>query len=899
MKNIMLKKLLVLLAAVPFAAQAYEGPTMGWSSWNSFSVWISENIIKGQADAMVETGLADAGYQYVNIDDGFQNGRTAAGKLKVNTSRFPRGLKVVADYIHSKGLKAGIYSDAGDLTCGSIGQGEQNCSNVGFYGHEQIDADFYFKECGFDFIKVDYCGGSHLALDEQEQYTRIYNALKATGCDFRYNLCRWAFPGTWAHDVSTSWRTTGDINASWGSVRSILAENLYLSPYCYGGCYNDMDMLEVGRGMTEEEDKTHFGMWCIMASPLLIGCDMSMIAPKTLELLKNPELIAINQDSLALQAYVVQHQGGTYVLTKDINQLYGCERAVALYNPTDNDVQMAVSLGELDLAGPASVRDVYEHKDMPVAEDGISVMVPAHGTRIYTVRASRRIERYLYEAETAYLSSYQEVRNNTIAGQESATYDGNGSCSGHMKVGWLGNRAENDLQWRNVYSLEGGEYQMTLCAAAKDARSIHVQVNGEDAGVVNVKTADWGTFASYKINVNLRKGENVIRLYNADSFMPDVDYMTLQPAGQSDATAKRMLADARQRLKTLSESSELTTALQKSIATLLASSGSETLSTTMRTSYLNRINTLLGTISDMMPALADYRWWMDVTERNMEVSVESAPLATLRGKVETAVKQLGNANTVATAEKAVSTLKSAIDVYLRAEGALPEPGKEFDMTFFLKDRDMSSASGWTGTAPTLRSGVGEHYQVTFDMYQLLTNMKPGVYTVRCNALYRTGDNDGGAAYRKGTEVIPAVLYANSESVPVKSLYSETWPEASGFNKVDALNGYPHSMYAAGIRFAEGCYENEVVLTLESKSSIKVGLKSDKQKGGSWCCFDNFRLTYHGLPSQEDGIGSVQADEVLQHGSSKAGSAIYDLSGRPVNNGQGKGVYIENGRKVMK
>ena len=317
-----------------------EPPTMGWSSWNTFSVNISEDIIKGQADAMVSQGLKDAGYLYINIDDGFQYGRTAQGKVRIHPQRFPRGLKVVSDYIHSKGLKAGIYSDAGDCTCGSISNGDTKNTNVGFYGYEQVDADFYFKELNFDFIKVDYCGGNHAGLNEQEQYTAIHDAIVATGKDVRYNLCRWAYPGTWCHDISTSWRTTGDIYDGWASVKGILAENLYLSAYCYDGCYNDMDMLEVGRSMTEEEDKTHFGMWCIMSSPLLIGCNMATIKERPLALLKNAELIALNQDPLGLQAYVVQHIGETYILAKDILSLHGTTRAVALYNPSDREEQI-------------------------------------------------------------------------------------------------------------------------------------------------------------------------------------------------------------------------------------------------------------------------------------------------------------------------------------------------------------------------------------------------------------------------------------------------------------------------------------------------------------------------------------------------------------------------------
>ena len=209
---------------------------------------------------------------------------------------------------------------------------------MGLYEHDQQDADFFFKELGFDFIKVDFCGGSyyhnedHLVLDEQERYTAIAQAIRNTGrTDVRMNACRWAYPGTWINDVAFSWRTTGDINCSWGSVKGIIKENLYLSAFCYDGHYNDMDMLEVGRWLTTEEDKTHFGLWCIMSSPLLIGCDMSNIDNTALTLLKNRELIALNQDPLHLQAYVCQRIDSVYVLVKDIEERFSTKRAFAVY----------------------------------------------------------------------------------------------------------------------------------------------------------------------------------------------------------------------------------------------------------------------------------------------------------------------------------------------------------------------------------------------------------------------------------------------------------------------------------------------------------------------------------------------------------------------------------------
>ena len=272
-------------------AGAYEPPTMGWSSWNTYRNLIHDTLIRQQADALVRLGLRDAGYDHVNIDDGAFDGRTPDGQLHPHTSRFPDGLEPVVDYIHSLGLKAGTYSDAGRNTCAHFWDHDKGGAGIGLYGHEEQDADYLFKKLGFDFIKVDFCGGDakqnteKLTLDEQERYTAIHRAILKTGRrDVRMNVCRWAYPGHWARNVATSWRISGDISNTWASVKRIVAENLFLSAYASEGHFNDMDMLEVGRGMTREEDRTHFGLWCIMSSPLLIGCDLTRIDSVTLGL---------------------------------------------------------------------------------------------------------------------------------------------------------------------------------------------------------------------------------------------------------------------------------------------------------------------------------------------------------------------------------------------------------------------------------------------------------------------------------------------------------------------------------------------------------------------------------------------------------------------------------------
>ncbi len=534
--------LAVLWWAASLSIQADEpvqarkgGPTMGWSSWNTYRVNINDALIRKQADAMVSKGLKDVGFDHINIDDGFFGGRnTTTGELIVHKTRFPNGLKSVADYIHSKGLKAGIYSDAGANTCGNYYNGDTQSVNVGFYNYDDHDANFYFIECGFDFVKVDFCGGDapqntqRLALDPQERYTAISEAIKRTGRDdVRMNVCRWNYPGTWVHDVAFSWRTTVDINDSWNSVKGILAENLYMSAYGYDGHFNDMDMLEVGRSLSTEEDKTHFGMWCIMNSPLLIGCDLSNIKSTTLSLLKNKELIALNQDTLYQQAYVVALTNGCHVLVKDVEVLGGKKRAFAIYNPNDEQKQATVAFSDLDLGGTVSLRDVFAKKDLGQFAEKYEVMVPAHGTRIYVAEAEERLERVRYEAETAYISDYQELKNNQT--EKTGIYEASSFCSAGFKAGWLGCSENNDLQWRNVYSNEGGEYKLTIAFISGENRNVTISVNGKKKETVSLNSGGWSTVGKKTVKITLEKGRNVIRLSNASNWMPDIDYMELHP----------------------------------------------------------------------------------------------------------------------------------------------------------------------------------------------------------------------------------------------------------------------------------------------------------------------------------------------------------------------------------
>lgn len=537
----MRKILFLLLLTVALGVKAYDPPTMGWSSWNTFALNINESTIKQTALAMKTKGYAKVGYIFCNIDDGYFGGRDADGNLLIHPTRFPNGLKPVVDYIHAQGLKAGIYSDGGEDTCGSYHGGDKDGVGVGLEGHDQQDCDFFFKDMCFDFIKIDFCGGVSYHnkdgknLDEKTRYTAIHKAIVNTGRDdVRMNICRWDYPGAWAKDIACSWRMHGDINCSWGSVKEIIEDNLYLSAYCREGHYNDMDMLEVGRGLSTEEDKTHFGMWCLMSSPLLIGCNINSINTTAANLLKNKELIAINQDSLGLQAYVVKRdlENNTYVLVKDVDEMNGLSRVVGLYNPNDAATEVSFDFSDVCLGGQIIMRDLFKKTNKSGTYEGTySEKIPAHGLRIYKLTAEERYEQTRFEAEAAYMQTYQEIK---WRGDTDARFEENAVCSGGVVCTWLGKTAKNDIVFENIWSKDGGEYTLKINCLSGESRKMYVSVNGATGKSVSVSNKGWDKLQTCSIKVTLQPGQNTIRLYNSSAYMPNIDCIVLEKKVETD-----------------------------------------------------------------------------------------------------------------------------------------------------------------------------------------------------------------------------------------------------------------------------------------------------------------------------------------------------------------------------
>ncbi len=377
-------------------------PLMGWASWNCFKTDINEEKLKAQADALVETGLAECGYTYLNIDDGFFGGRAENGQLLFHKERFPNGIKPVADYAHSRGLKAGIYSDGGDSTCAFYHGGEgESGRNVGLYRYEEQDLKMYFEDFGFDFIKIDWCGGIFVGLDDKEQYTKIRRIIddisERTGKNIVYNVCRWQFPGKWVAEIADSWRTSADIQPNFESVLKQIDAVKPLARYCSPGHVNDLDMLQLGNGLGLQEEKTHFAMWCMMSTPLVIGCDLTKISEDTLEILKNKELIEINQDIACLQAVQVQDVISDGIKKGEIwiKNLKGADskvKAVAVLNRSDDNLTGELDFKQLGFCGKIlSVRDLCCHKDL-IPEQKMNFSLRAHETIVFKAECSESFE---------------------------------------------------------------------------------------------------------------------------------------------------------------------------------------------------------------------------------------------------------------------------------------------------------------------------------------------------------------------------------------------------------------------------------------------------------------------------------------------------------------------------
>ncbi|MEV0199805.1 cellulose binding domain-containing protein [Nonomuraea sp. NPDC050691] len=370
-------------------------PPMGWNSWNTFGCDINETLIKQMADTIVSSGLRDLGYEYVVVDDcWFNPARDSAGNLQGNPSRFPSGMKALGDYLHARGLKFGIYQVPVDRTCAQYFGGYPGAT--GSQGHEVQDAR-QFAAWGVDYLKYDWCSPNGTIDDQVRTFAKMRDALAATGRPIVYSInpnsihAKTGPQRDWG-DVANMWRTTEDITNKWDTgqtngypmgIQNIVNVTIPLASYARPGAFNDPDMMEVGRGgMTDTEMRSHFALWAIMAAPLMAGNDLRAMSQATATILKNQNLIAINQDPLGLQARQVGNDGTRRVLAK---RLGNGDVAVALFNQGGTTTTVSTTASAIGLAGGSfTLRDAWTNA-VSTSAGTISATVPSHGTVVYRV----------------------------------------------------------------------------------------------------------------------------------------------------------------------------------------------------------------------------------------------------------------------------------------------------------------------------------------------------------------------------------------------------------------------------------------------------------------------------------------------------------------------------------
>ncbi|MBW6439162.1 ricin-type beta-trefoil lectin domain protein [Actinoplanes hulinensis] len=427
------------------AAQALDNgvartPPMGWNSWNTFGCNINETLIRGMADAMVSSGMRDAGYQYVVVDDCWMNpNRDASGNLQGDPARFPSGMRALGDYLHSRGLKFGIYQAPLDRTCAQYFGSYPGAT--GAQGHEAQDAR-QFAAWGVDFLKYDWCSPSGSINDQVTTFAKMRDALAATGRPIVYSInpnsihSKTGPQRNWG-DVANMWRTTEDITNAWDTgqtngypmgVKNIVDVTVPLAGYARPGGFNDPDMMEVGRsGMTDTEQRSHFALWAVMASPLIAGNDLRSMSTATQTILKNPRLIAINQDTLGLQATQVSYDGTRRVLAK---RLANGDVAVALFNVGGSTTTISTTAAAIGKSGSSfTLQDAWTGATT-TSTGSISASVPAHGTAVYRVSGGTSTP----PAGTTFVSAASgrclDVPNgNTANGIQPAIWDCNGGAN--------------------------------------------------------------------------------------------------------------------------------------------------------------------------------------------------------------------------------------------------------------------------------------------------------------------------------------------------------------------------------------------------------------------------------------------------------------------------------------
>ncbi|PRY50936.1 alpha-galactosidase [Knoellia remsis] len=370
-------------------------PPMGWNSWNQVRCYdLTEDVVKRAADTVASTGLAAAGYEYIVVDDCWQDlTRASDGTLRSNPERFPSGIKALADYVHARGLKFGIYGSPGTDTCAMYWDGYPG-KNLGSYGYEELDART-FASWGVDYLKYDWCRADITSgLEPIPAFTKMRDALRATGRPIVYSISEYGDtkPWTWAQGIANLWRTTNDLGPTWASVSNVINRQASLADYTgRPGGWNDPDMLQIGNGsLTDVENRTHFTMWSILNAPLFLGTDLERLSPTTMATVTNPEVIAIDQDWAGSQGRRLSQDGPAEVWGKKLSD---GGYAVVLYNSGNESALVRTDLAALGLDPGGRgwvVRDAWQREDVANTRGSISAVVPPHGATLYRLRPAPR-----------------------------------------------------------------------------------------------------------------------------------------------------------------------------------------------------------------------------------------------------------------------------------------------------------------------------------------------------------------------------------------------------------------------------------------------------------------------------------------------------------------------------
>jgi hypothetical protein len=520
-------------AAVTTNQIAVPRPPMGWASWNTFASVIDATTIRAQVDAFVAAGLPAAGYRYVNIDEGWwQGARDASGNISVNATQWPGGMAAIVSYIHSKGLLAGIYTDAGKNGCGFFfPTGSPAAPNTGSEGHYLQDLT-QFERWGFDFVKIDWCGGDAEGLDPQTTFQSISAALAqataTTGHPLTLSICEWGRqnPWNWGAGLGAMWRTSTDIIffGQTASLPPVLANfDQAQHPVAqHTGAANDPDMLTIGlSGLSAAQNRTEMSLWAISGAPLLAGNNLATMSSATAAILKNAEAIAIDQDARGLQGVkVAEDAAGLQVYAKVLSGTG--RRAVVLLNRNSSAATITARWTDLGLTtAGATVRNVWAQTTQSNVGTSFATSVAAGDSALLVVTGT----------EAAATTYEAEASGNTRTGATAATACT--TCSGGTRVGSIGNGAANTLRFNGIAASDGGLAVATIAYVNGDAtaRTATLVTNGQGPTTVAFPpTGSSTTPGTVSVIVSLRAGTgNALTLSNASAFAPDIDAIAISP----------------------------------------------------------------------------------------------------------------------------------------------------------------------------------------------------------------------------------------------------------------------------------------------------------------------------------------------------------------------------------